>query len=452
MRSSWIALGAVGLAACSSSSSSKVLREGPDAGSNDSGNLTDTGNLTDRGNLGDRAEPDVGSSSDAANPVDAGDGGDSSVATGPIFFEPASVELRANTSAPVQVRLGPDGAPSGTLEVTLTIESTSSGDAGSAPLSLSRASFQLSSAQAQESFQVTAAAAAPQGAYSIRAVTKLVGDNGPGVTTTLPVNVIGRPGELDTTFGSGGYFDYQPEGNCNAEAVVALSDGRFVILGQALTSNMLVARFTAAGAVDNAFGPNGNGRLVVNRGFGHVNAVLLPDGKLLVAYDNDNLINLLKILPNGTVDPSWGANGILPTELSPGNHTAMAVDSGGAIFVGGDYYDQGANSTRAAILRLTPAGAVDTTFAGDGRVEILFNSMLGTGRPFRASRRWPFTAMATSLPSEGITRCRTPRRRAKISFSRSACNRMASPTARSGPLGCSAPSSEPTSLATTRVR
>jgi uncharacterized delta-60 repeat protein len=378
MRSVGIVLGAVWLLSCSSSSSSKVVRDGPDgasgAGGNDGGNLADTGNLSDRGNLGDRVENDAGT-------PDAGDGADSSVPMGPVVFDPATVELRANASATVRVRLGPDASPGSTLEVTLTLDAVPTGDAGSsAPLSLSKSTFLLSSTVSEDSFQVTAAAGAPQGTYAVRAAAKVAESSDPAALTSLPVNVIGRPGELDTTFASGGYFDYQPDGNCTADAVVALPDGRFIVIGQALTSNMLVARFSPAGEIDNSFGPSGNGRLVVNRGFGRVNAILLSDGKVLVAYDENNLINLIKILPNGTIDPSWGANGYLPTQLSPGNNTPLALDANGSILVGGDYYDEVLRSSKAAILRITPAGAIDTTFA-DGRVEIVFGGLMGQEGP-----------------------------------------------------------------------
>jgi uncharacterized delta-60 repeat protein len=376
MRSVGIVLGAIWLLSCSSSSTSKVVRDIPDGSDGgagrDSGDLADTGNLSDRENLGDRVENDAGT------PNDAGDGGDSSVAMGPVVFDPATVELRANSSAPVRLRLGPGASPGTTLEVTLTLAGTPPGDAGSsAPLSLSKSTFLLSSTVSEESFQVSAGAAAPQGAYSIRADAKVAGTSDPASTATLPVSVIGRPGELDTTFANAGYFDYQPEGNCNAEAVVPLPDGRFVVIGQALTSKMLIARFSAAGEIDNTFGPNGNGRLVVDRNFIRANALLLPDGKILVAYDENNQIHLIKILPNGTIDPNWGTAGYLTTQLSPGSNSALAVDPNGSILLGGDYYDEVARSSRAAILRLTAAGAVDTTFSTDGRVEIVFGTLMG---------------------------------------------------------------------------
>jgi uncharacterized delta-60 repeat protein len=374
MRSVGIVLGAVWLLSCSSSSTSKVVRDGPDgsdSGSNDSGNLADTGNLSDRGNLGDRVENDAGT------PGDAGDGGDSSVPMGPVVFDPATVELRANASATVRVRLGPDASPGSTLEVTLTLDAVPTGDAGSsAPLSLSKSTFLLSSTVSEDSFQVTAAAGAPQGTYAVRAAAKVAGSSDPASLTSLPVNVVGRPGELDTTFKNVGYFDYQPEGNCNAEAVVPLPDGRFVVIGQALTSKMLIARFSAAGEIDSTFGPNGNGRLVVDRNFIRANALLLPDGKILVAFDENNQIHLTKILPNGTLDPNWGTAGYVQTQLSPGNNTPLAVDPNGSIVLGGDYYDEVARSSRAAILRVTAAGAVDTTFSSDGRVEILFGTVM----------------------------------------------------------------------------
>jgi uncharacterized delta-60 repeat protein len=364
MRPASIALCAA-LAACSSSSTSHVLRDTPEGG--DGGNPTDGNGLGDRGSTGDVVgDRETGGDADA---------GDSSVTSFPVVFDPASVELRAGASVPVRVRLRPGATLQGMLAVTLALEGP---DGGTAPLSLSRSSLSITSTAPEASFDLSATAGAAQGAYAIRASATVGGGNDPPAITSLPVSVIGRPGELDTSFGNGGYIDYQPEGNCNAEAVLALPDGRFVIFGQALTSNLLIARFRADGMIDDTFGPSGNGRLVLARGFGRPTAALLPDGRMLVAFDSNNQITVLRALENGVPDGSFGTGGFVPVSLSPGNHTGFGVAPDGKMLIGGDFFDETDRASRGAVMRLTPAGALDTAgFAGGGTVEVGFGQMPG---------------------------------------------------------------------------
>ncbi len=85
---------------------------------------------------------------------------------------------------------------------------------------------------------------------------------------------------------------------------------------------------------------------------------------------------VIRLLSNGQPDTSFDGDGI----ATPGNFTsqnndlaeAVAIDSNDRVIVAGSARFS-ANDTDFAVLRLTSAGALDTTFAGDGKETILFD-------------------------------------------------------------------------------
>ena len=109
-----------------------------------------------------------------------------------------------------------------------------------------------------------------------------------------------------------------------------------------------------------------------------VQATQAPDGRILVAGKNlitgNNL--LLRFLPNGRNDRSFGSNGILSiksVEGTPFDLAGLAIDSQGRIIAAGtaaaSIETQPSKGNRAAVLRLMPSGAPDPTFGGgDGAI------------------------------------------------------------------------------------
>lgn len=131
-----------------------------------------------------------------------------------------------------------------------------------------------------------------------------------------------------------------------------------------------------AGQLDPAFGDNG----VVRRNVGGTfvsgdqgNAILVqPDGKVLVAGQggnpNGNFV-LLRVLPDGTPDPTFGTDGLTNNSFSINNFSgayALALQPDGRIVAGG--YAKAGISHNLAIVRYLPNGALDTSFSGDGLV------------------------------------------------------------------------------------
>ena len=363
-----VLIAAVIVTACSSRSSRDLVDS--DAGSG--GTAGNGGSAADSGSGG------KGSGGSGNTGATDGGAGDAPVASGPLAFDPNNLVLRAGGTSDVTLAFQPDPSFSGTLDVTLTVEAPT-GAGADGIVTVEPTSFVLSSTVNRQTVSVQAAPSSTQGLYTVRADARPSAGSAP-LSAELPVTIAGRPGDLDHSFGNGtGYIDFQPEGPCSAESVVALADGRFVITGQALTSNMLIARFNADGTPDTSFGPDGSGALIdPNRNFGRSEPVLLPDGSLLVAFDRGS-IAIAHVLDDGTLDPNWGTGGVLDTTVMGSNHVAFGVDSEGRIVIGGRLYDETTNRTDTVLRRLTADGGLDTSFAGDGTLEISCGVLMGSG-------------------------------------------------------------------------
>lgn len=151
-----------------------------------------------------------------------------------------------------------------------------------------------------------------------------------------------------------------------------------------------VARFTAAGLPDPGFG-NGSGRVVVQAGvprspggpvFSSAHALTVaPDGSILVGGTASNpssspyhqgSMAVVKLTPAGAVDAGFGVRRIPIEQLSGDGEgrvqiaRAIALQPDGKIVLAGEGFAGGTGTERLALLRLTPAGAVDASFGRNG--------------------------------------------------------------------------------------
>lgn len=142
----------------------------------------------------------------------------------------------------------------------------------------------------------------------------------------------------------------------------------------------------ADGDLDTSFG--GDGVVTVDFAVGSDHndrayaAVLQNDGRLVVAgrarfSASDTDFAVARLLPNGALDTSFSVDGrtTIAFDLgSPGNSQlldearSVAIDHSGRIVVCGTARD--ATATRVAVARLTSAGLLDTSFSGDGKVDL----------------------------------------------------------------------------------
>ncbi|MER5417886.1 hypothetical protein [Streptomyces virginiae] len=183
----------------------------------------------------------------------------------------------------------------------------------------------------------------------------------------MPASSFAAAGDLDPTFGGDGIVTTAIDGFRSANAISIQADGKIVTAGVAGSSNDTgVARFNTDGTLDTTFGGDGVVRVDAG-GYDLANAVAVqPDGKIIVAgIANLTDMSLLRFNANGTLDTSFGGDGIVTTDVSGVDWgLAMALQADGKIVTVG-LADNGANS---AFVRHNTDGSLDTTFGGDGTV------------------------------------------------------------------------------------
>lgn len=198
----------------------------------------------------------------------------------------------------------------------------------------------------------------------------------------LPSALLAQAGTLDASFdGDGMVFTDFMAGYDAAASVAVQPDGKIVTVGYATgagsSSDFGVTRHLPDGSLDTTF--SGDGRQVTDiLTFGDEarSVAIQPDGGIVVsgyAYNSFGLVNsvVVRYLPDGSLDPSFSADGIVIIEYQFGGFAessanAVALQADGKIVVAG-----GAtvgNDGVFALARLNTDGSLDNTFSFDGRV------------------------------------------------------------------------------------
>jgi uncharacterized delta-60 repeat protein len=184
------------------------------------------------------------------------------------------------------------------------------------------------------------------------------------------VNRVTDAGAIDPGFAIG-YFDIQ------VFDIVRQSDGRVVAAGRKIDaddsrSHLAIFRLQADGRIDTTFGTNGIFTLPAPKEGdwdGGMSAVLDPDLRVLIAGSQAGRLIVLRLLPDGSVDNSFGTSGVFtgpeiydPPEARAGARTSILRTAAGG------YRVTASNSTGCQIIALTAVGAIDATFGIAGVV------------------------------------------------------------------------------------
>lgn len=191
-------------------------------------------------------------------------------------------------------------------------------------------------------------------------------DRGSGVSLGGAVLQFSDTGVPDPAFPERGFA---LPGSFTVNVVVAGADGALYVAGDHDTGVEVegaVARLLPSGFRDTAFGPQGYLRWAG----AIVTAVSAADPRVVIAVAGATTTHLYGVDVHGAPDAGFGANGdvavddliglpgcgLLAGHLSPAPANGLWV--GGLTCLGA--------SSRGALVRLTGAGAADSTFAGDG--------------------------------------------------------------------------------------
>jgi uncharacterized delta-60 repeat protein len=147
--------------------------------------------------------------------------------------------------------------------------------------------------------------------------------------------------------------------------VLVAPNGSIVITGS-VGERVFAARYLSTGAKDTTFSGDGYAEATPIAGgsyFLATGAALQDNGKVLVTgYYNMSGAKVVRFTSGGQLDAGFGTGGVAHAGGQfPG---AVTVDNAGRIIVAGTAAAPDFNDS--AVARLTPTGAPDTTFSGDG--------------------------------------------------------------------------------------
>jgi uncharacterized delta-60 repeat protein len=192
---------------------------------------------------------------------------------------------------------------------------------------------------------------------------------------SAPVPAAATAGDLDPSFGTNGVATVRFGADGEVRDVLALADGRLVVVGSIKKqssdqSRIAVARLLPNGEPDSSFG--GDGRVTKQTGyFNRGGAVAVqPDGKLVVVGRSETDLDfqaprslvVLRYLADGSLDPGFGTGGVVVTSFDnvPTFARDVLIQPDASILVLGDAQGD------LSLLRYLSDGTRDLSFGTGG--------------------------------------------------------------------------------------
>jgi uncharacterized delta-60 repeat protein len=166
-------------------------------------------------------------------------------------------------------------------------------------------------------------------------------------------------GSLDRSFGEGGSISFagQPKVFAGAEQVALQPDGRILLLGRAteVLNGLEIVRLSASGSLDRSFGEDGFSLTPTPQKFisGAPLAQVMQGGELTVVLGSTKI---LRYQADGRLDPSFGGDGMIDSNLIS-EVSGLAIDDSGRILLAGSY---------GKVARFLPDGSPDASFGVGG--------------------------------------------------------------------------------------
>jgi uncharacterized delta-60 repeat protein len=217
-----------------------------------------------------------------------------------------------------------------------------------------------------------------------------------GGSSQLSMAQLQANGDLDRAFGSEGKLQAALPARTSLRDAALDAAGNVVVIGAAFredsAQDMFVARFRPDGSADRSFGFQGSVFVDFGRGIDVASKLLLqPDGTILLAGEageatSENVPALARLSAGGTVDPSFGTDGLVRLDLGkqPGRSRigGLARLSDGRIAMAGSFIvrsgpnpDPPARTSQPFVTVLGAGGASDPSF-NDGK------ALFPSGLPF----------------------------------------------------------------------
>ena len=190
-------------------------------------------------------------------------------------------------------------------------------------------------------------------------------------------------GSLDSSFGDGGIvrtpIDLIPDGQDVPGGGAVGPDGTILLGGSASAPNgntdFAFVRYTPDGDLDPTFSDDGIDTIDIEQYDFGAELALQPDGKIVSVGEaaNQNSFSVIRLLPNGDLDPDFGSGGVVHTQLGvPAERdiasSVQVLDDGRIVVIG--TADSSWPLDDYAAVRYLPNGELDESF-GDGGIAII---------------------------------------------------------------------------------
>ena len=215
----------------------------------------------------------------------------------------------------------------------------------------------------------------PQGAMAIDSLgrTVVVGDGGDWVTRLNP------DGSVDTTFGNAGSVNLASYGFSPVSVAIDAASN-VVILGETVHTGAggaeqvqpVLIRLTPTGSLDPTFGTNGIVDVTLPDGGGSTSPLWVrglaidAEGRIVVVGggggpDYPTGLEVFRLTPNGQLDSSFGRGGVVGSFL-PTIAAGVSLDAAGQIVVAGS--GSSIVYPQPSVIRLNPDGSIDPALSG----------------------------------------------------------------------------------------
>jgi uncharacterized delta-60 repeat protein len=210
------------------------------------------------------------------------------------------------------------------------------------------------------------------------------------VLALLPAQAFAGRAHLDPTFGDGGLFvrPPSPEQYSSASDMAIGPDGQIVVLGSRFvrgqTGSASAFGFDADGRSNPNFGASDPGVTDLVGPSGYARSLGFVDGKLLVATvayreGPSPTVRLVRVLPDGGLDPSFGSNGVVDTGLvTLGGLFATRMADGRIVLATAGPPTETYTFPDMLVARLLPDGSLDPSFSEDGMALVTYPGSLYT--------------------------------------------------------------------------
>jgi uncharacterized delta-60 repeat protein len=258
--------------------------------------------------------------------------------------------------------------------VTLTL--------GGLPAGVSASPAVVAAGANQVDITLVAEAAAPHSLPTAVEVEgrALIDGNTQRASKSMTLTVRGVAGMVDTSFAGGAFLTRVGDSEDYAHAVAVQPDGKVLVAGSAATplgTRIAVVRYLRDGTLDASFGSGGKAVAAVGSGDDAARAIAVqPDGRIVVAGLSQQRqagadFAMLRFMPDGTPDASFGQQGRVLTDFGGDSDRAFAllVQPDGRIVAAGQTNVNGATTgLDFALARYLADGRLDAGFGSGGKV------------------------------------------------------------------------------------